>query len=100
LCRVIGQRPGASSHEQALRTFQTDQSFGTLATRLVARGHVRRAPGKGRVIAYELTPAGADLLARGTEIAEAMLGKSFRPLTEDERATLFALLTRLLPTEP
>jgi hypothetical protein len=36
--RAISRHPNASSHRLAQLTFQTDQSFGTLAVRLVARG--------------------------------------------------------------
>ena len=36
--RHLHRNPGASLHDLAVLTFQTDQSFGTLATRLITRG--------------------------------------------------------------
>ena len=97
--RAIAAVPEATAHELAERTFQTDQAFGTLATRLVARGHITRSPGRGRAIVHRLTPAGAAMLATGTELAEAVIAASFAPLSEAEREALAALLARLLPPE-
>lgn len=95
--RAIGQNPDASLHDLAELTFQTDQSFGALASRLVERGFVRRTPGKGRILCHGLTASGKDVLGRGTAIAEEVLGASFAPLTEAERSQLRSLLMRLLP---
>ena len=94
--RAIKQTPGASSHDLAELTFQTDQSFGALATRLVAKGLVERNPGKGRVIGYRLTATGAEMLRRGDAAADEALAQSFAPLAEDERRRLHALVGRLL----
>ncbi|UFS59189.1 MarR family winged helix-turn-helix transcriptional regulator [Subtercola endophyticus] len=95
--RAIGRAPGASAHDLALTTFQSDQSFGTLATRLVAQGLIDRVPGRGRRIEHHLTDAGRAMLAAGATVADGMLAQSFAPLTEPERATLLDLLGRLSP---
>ena len=97
--RAIAQAPGASAHALAVATFQTDQAFGTLANRLVARGLIERRPGRGRRIAHHLTPAGAQVLAAGHPIADAVLATSFADLAEPERATLLALLQRVVGSE-
>jgi DNA-binding MarR family transcriptional regulator len=94
--RAIASHPDASAHRLAELTFQTDQSFGTLANRLVERGHVLRTPGRGRVIGHRLTPAGEAMLSRAAAVADATLAESFAPLSEAERQTLQALLERLL----
>lgn len=98
--REIGRHPDSSAHQLAQLTFQTDQSFGTLATRLVDRGLVERTQGPGRAIRHRLTPAGADLLARGHAVVDTALADSFAPLDPAERATLHTLLTRLLDGPP
>src|SRR6201994_3482355 len=56
--RHLHANPGASLHDLAVLTFQTDQAFGTLAARLEARGLIRRVNGVGRAIRPELTPEG------------------------------------------
>ncbi|NQX33280.1 MarR family winged helix-turn-helix transcriptional regulator [Herbiconiux sp. VKM Ac-2851] len=93
--RAIDQAPGASAHALAIATFQSDQAFGTLATRLVARGLVARTPGHGRRLEHTLTPAGADALAAGRRIAAAQLPALFAPLDEPQRSALFEALTAL-----
>lgn len=47
--RAIARTPGASAHELAVATFQGDQSFGTLASRLAAQHLIERRPGRGRM---------------------------------------------------
>jgi DNA-binding MarR family transcriptional regulator len=95
--RAIDRNYDASSHDLAEHTFQTDQSFGALANRLVAKGLVTRSPGKGRMLCHRLTDEGADMLRRATAIVEDVLAQSFAPLGETERAQLLALLLRLVP---
>src|SRR5205085_3402786 len=63
--RAISRHPNASSHRLAQLTFQTDQSFGALATRLVARGLINRVTGAGRALRDCLTPAGEAVLSEG-----------------------------------
>jgi DNA-binding MarR family transcriptional regulator len=93
--RAIDQAPGASAHDLAVATFQSDQSFGTLATRLIDRGLVERMPGRGRRLEHVLTPAGVDALAAGRVVAAAELPALFAPLDESQRAALFDALTSL-----
>ena len=100
--RAISRHPGASSHRLAQLTFQTDQSFGTLAGRLVARGLIDRVAGPGRAIRHRLTPSGEALLREGHTVVNEVFSKSFSTLTATELDTLYGLLTRLLhgPGEP
>ncbi|MCX4915917.1 MarR family winged helix-turn-helix transcriptional regulator [Streptomyces sp. NBC_00687] len=93
--RAIARTPGASAHELAVATFQGDQAFGTLASRLAAQQLVERRPGRGRRIEHRLTEAGERVLAAGRTVARDILATSFGPLTEPERATLLALLRRV-----
>jgi DNA-binding MarR family transcriptional regulator len=100
--RAISRHPDASSHRLAQLTFQTDQSFGTLAGRLVARGLIDRIAGPGRAIRHRLTPSGEALLRKGHTVVNEVFSKSFSTLTPTELDTLYDLLTRLLhgPGEP
>ena len=97
--RTIAQHPDSSSHRLAQLTFQTDQSFGGLANRMVERGLIERVPGGGRTLLHRLTPDGEAMLARGHAIADAVLEESFAPLSTAERAQLAALLGKLLGEE-
>ena len=94
--RAISRHSNASSHRLAQLTFQTDQSFGALANRLVARGLINRVAGPGRALRHCLTPAGEALLSEGYPMYDEVLSKSFSPLSSTERDTLYDLLTRLL----
>src|SRR5712691_9423437 len=60
--RAISRGPHSSAHALAEMTFQTDQSFGSLANRLVQLGLVERLAGPGRAIRHRLTPKGEALL--------------------------------------
>lgn len=95
--RAIGRRPGASARELAAATFQTEQSFGTLAGRLLAQGLIERTPGRGRRLEHRLTPAGDRLLATGEQAADQVLAAHFAPLDAADRATLLRLLRALAP---
>ncbi|WP_193177262.1 MarR family winged helix-turn-helix transcriptional regulator [Oricola nitratireducens] len=94
--RAIHRNPGATSHALAEYTFQTDQSFGALAGRMLDKGLVSRVAGKGRAIHYELTDKGRDALQQGTRLSHDVLAKSFAPLSEEEREIFYSLLARLL----
>jgi DNA-binding MarR family transcriptional regulator len=94
--RHLHAHPGASLHDLAVLTFQTDQAFGTLAVRLEARGLIRRVHGAGRAIRPELTFQGERVFAEGRKIAERVVRESFAPLNTDERAALGEMLDRLL----
>ena len=94
--RAIARHPESSAHKLAGLTFQTDQSFGTLANRMVDRGLIRRVAGDGRAILHHLAPEGERLLEAGRAVAERVLAASFAPLTRAERQQLQALLAKLL----
>jgi len=94
--RAIARHPGSSSHKLAGLTFQTDQSFGALANRMVERGLIRRVAGEGRAILHHLTPDGEAMLEGGNAVADQMLAASFAPLSKAERGQLQALLAKLL----
>jgi DNA-binding MarR family transcriptional regulator len=94
--RAISRHPDASSHRLAQLTFQTDQSFGALAGRLVARGWIERITGPGRAIRHRLTPSGEALLHEGHSVYNEVISQSFSPLSPTELDTLYDLLTRLL----
>ncbi|MFF4485952.1 MarR family winged helix-turn-helix transcriptional regulator [Streptomyces sp. NPDC001544] len=93
--RAIGRSPGASARELAAATFQTEQAFGALMTRLAAQDLVERRPGHGRRIEHHLTPAGEQVLAAGHRVADEVLADCFSALPEADRATLLTLLRRL-----
>jgi DNA-binding MarR family transcriptional regulator len=95
--RAIERMPGASGHDLALATFQSDQAFGTLANRLLDRGLVTRAAGHGRRIEHTLTASGRAALDDGHRVAEHVLDDLFAPLDEEQRsalATALDILTR------
>jgi DNA-binding MarR family transcriptional regulator len=94
--RAISRNPGASAHALAVETFQSDQSFGTLANRLAAQDLITRRAGRGRRIEHRLTPAGRRILKAGRPIAEGVLAASFAQLSEKERSTLLDLLLRIV----
>jgi DNA-binding MarR family transcriptional regulator len=93
--RAIARSPGSSARALAEETFQTDQAFGTLALRLVARGLIDRTPGHGRTIEHHLTPEGQKVLSAGNKVADAVLADSFATLSAVERRTLLDLLDRI-----
>lgn len=94
--RAIGRNPGASAHTLAVETFQSDQSFGTLANRLAAQDLIIRRAGRGRRIEHRLTPAGRKVLRDGRPIAEGVFAASFAHLSEKERSILLDLLLRIV----
>jgi DNA-binding MarR family transcriptional regulator len=65
--RHLHRHPDASLHDLAVLTFQTDQSFGSLATRMADRGLIERVPGPGRAVRHRLTKEGARLHAAGCD---------------------------------
>jgi DNA-binding MarR family transcriptional regulator len=94
--RAIGRHHDASSHHLAELTFQTDQSFGALAMRMVERGWIERLAGPGRALRHRLTAEGERLLDEGHQVVNEVLAASFAPLDAAERDLLADLLTRLL----
>ena len=97
--RAIGRTPGASAHSLAVATFQSDQSFGTLANRLAAQGLIQRRSGRGRRIEHRLTRAGKKVLEAGHPIARDVFAASFAQLSEAERRALLDLLLRIAKDE-
>jgi len=97
--RAIYHNPGASAHALAEETFQTDQSFGTLATRMIANGLVERKQGVGRALLHILTPKGHSILEQGLAIAKNVIGDAFKDLTEAERMQLLRLVQKVLPND-
>ena len=100
--RSLRENPGASLHDLAQLTFQTDQSFGALASRMEARGLIERVPGRGRAVRHRLTAEGERVRQAGAEIVEGVLSESFRPLSVAQQRTFERLLRQLVaePGEP
>ncbi|HEY6296822.1 MAG TPA: MarR family winged helix-turn-helix transcriptional regulator, partial [Streptosporangiaceae bacterium] len=91
--RHLHQRPGASLHELAQLTFQTDQSMGTLAGRMIERGWLERVTAPGRAVRHAITPAGERARRAGSDIVDEVLAESVGSLSPAERAVLHRLLT-------
>ncbi len=94
--RHLDQNPGASLHDLAQLTFQSDQSFGALAGRMIDRGLIERVPGPGRAVRHRLTDKGHALRRAGDQIVDRVLTDSFEPLTPTQLATFDTLLAQLL----
>ncbi|MFJ2264478.1 MarR family winged helix-turn-helix transcriptional regulator [Streptomyces sp. NPDC087844] len=93
--RAIDRMPGASGHELAVATFQSDQAFGTLASRLVERGLIARSAGRGRRFEHALTEAGRTALTEGQQLSIGVLQDLFAPLDEAQRTELLRSLQKL-----
>jgi DNA-binding MarR family transcriptional regulator len=98
--RHLSASPDASLHELAQLTFQSDQAFGTLATRMVERGLIERVDGPGRAVRHRITRKGANLLDAGGAIADEVLAESFASLTRRQLDTLGELLDALNTDRP
>jgi DNA-binding MarR family transcriptional regulator len=94
--RHLHRNPGASLRDLAQLTFQTDQSFGALAGRMIERGLIERVPGPGRAVRHQLTELGEALRTAGQQVLDDVLTESFSPLDAEEIATFDTLLDRLL----
>ena len=94
--RHMAENPGASLHDLALLTFQSDQAFGTLAGRMVDRGLIERTGGPGRAVRHRLTERGERLRVDGLRVVEGVLTESLSPLTAAELAQLDGLLRKLV----
>lgn len=94
--RRIRSAPGASAHDLAQAAFQTDQSFGSVTRRLIARGLVIREQGKGRSTAHHLSDAGRKLLEKCDPIVVATLRLEFAVLSEDELQNFGAFLAKIV----
>jgi DNA-binding MarR family transcriptional regulator len=92
--RHLHANPGASLHRLAELTFQTDQSMGELARRMVERGLLERIEGPGRKVQHQLTPAGDEVRRAGGSAADEVLAESLGHLDPGERETLYELLRK------
>ena len=90
------RNPGSSARRLSELTFNSDQAFGTLTTRLQRLGFVERFPGPGRANTHHLTRAGKAILAKGQAVLDRVLSASFASLSREERAILSQLLDKLL----
>lgn len=93
--RAIDESPASSAHDLAVATFQSDQAFGTLATRLEAQGLIARTSGRGRRVEHRLTDEGTRMLESGREVASRVTDRSFAALSAEELTTLHGLLARV-----
>lgn len=98
--RHLGQNPEASLHHLAQLTFQTDQSFGALAGRMIERGLIERVPGPGRAVRHRITELGERLRLTGEQIVDTILAASFSTLAPHELAAFDSFLVRVLDTTP
>lgn len=98
--RHLHRQPDASLHDLAVLTFQTDQSFGSLAVRMADRGLIERVPGPGRAVRHRLTEEGARLRAAGQEAADVVVESSFSALTAGQLDQLGTLLDTALGPDP
>jgi DNA-binding MarR family transcriptional regulator len=95
--RHLAANPDASLHALAQLTFQTDQSMGELAGRMVGRGLIERVDGPGRAVRHRLTADGERLRAEGAHMVDTVMGGSLGHLTPDELAALHRLLLKANP---
>jgi DNA-binding MarR family transcriptional regulator len=93
--RAIHEAPDSSAHDLAIRTFQSDQAFGTLANRLVAQGLIERASGHGRRVEHRLTARGREMYEAGVPVAATIVAQSLSQLSADEITMLHDLLERV-----
>jgi DNA-binding MarR family transcriptional regulator len=98
--RHLHRKPDASLHDLAVLTFQTDQSFGSLATRMADRGLIERVPGPGRAVRHRLTDEGARLRSAGQEAVDAVFTSSLSGLSADQLSQLGELLDAALGPDP
>jgi DNA-binding MarR family transcriptional regulator len=94
--RHLDENPGASLHDLAVLTFQSDQSFGTLAGRMIRRGLIERVAAPGRAVRHRLTEKGLSLGRDGDEIVDRVLRESFAGLTPSQLAAFDRLLAQVL----
>ena len=98
--RHLHERPEASLHELAQLTFQTDQSMGALAGRMVDRGLLERVDGPGRAVRHRLTARGEEVRSAGSDVLDVVLEESFGALDPAQLHQLHALLTLALRDAP
>ncbi|MFE3188299.1 MarR family winged helix-turn-helix transcriptional regulator [Nocardia sp. NPDC059240] len=95
--RNLHDHPDASLHELAQLTFQTDQSMGTLASRMIERGLLERVAGPGRAIRHRLTAQGAEGYRAGGRAMDEILADTLGALSPSDRTTMYRLLNVATP---
>ena len=98
--RHLHRNPEASLHDLARLTYQTDQSFGALASRMIERGLIERVPGPGRAVRHRVTEKGEQVRRAADEVVERVLARAFAALSPEQVEQFDALLTTLLPPPP
>ena len=89
---------GATSQNRLGRLTAMDAAtIKGVVDRLTARGFARAAADSGdaRRLLIELTPAGAEVYARGERVAQEITEATLAPLGEAQRGVLLELLRRL-----
>ena len=79
--RHVDINPQASLRDLAALTYQSDQAFGTLAGRLVARGLIERVDGPGRAVRHRVTERGAEIRHAGNHVVDRIFANSLTSLT-------------------
>jgi len=92
--RRIHHSPDLSLHALAEATFQTDQSMGELAKRMIERGLIERVDGGGRAVRHRLTAAGVSAFQAGSGVLDEVLQDTVGRLSAKERTALFDLLEK------
>jgi DNA-binding MarR family transcriptional regulator len=90
--RHLHAQPDASLHDLAVLTFQTDQSMGTLAGRMVDRGLLERVAGPGRAVRHEITTEGERIRREGGRIVDRVMKSTLGRLSASDLETLHRLL--------
>lgn len=90
--RHLDEHPDASLHDLAQLTFQTDQSMGTTAGRMIDRGLLVRESGPGRVVRHRMTAEGRRLRHAGAALLDQVLADTLGVLSERQLTTLHKLL--------
>ena len=93
---VIHDNPGCRPHEIADALRLKRPNLAALQAQLEREGLVARQEEEGRAVRLRLTPDGEQLFARLACIVEGLDHGLTETLTEAERATLHALLRRLV----
>lgn len=94
--REIDRNQGASQHQLAELTFNSDQGFGALLSRLERLGLIERSASNGRARLPQLTLEGEAQLNEGKKAMSKVTGASFSSLSDTDRRTLERLLVKVL----
>lgn len=91
--RHLDAHPDASLHDLAVLTYQSDQSMGALAARMVDRGLLARLTAPGRAVRHEVTPEGQRLREAGAAVVDGVLRDTLGSLSPRQLSTLYKLLS-------